>query len=82
MLEDSLEGLTNANCWARTRRDFSDAVKAIKDPDLAQRFTAYQVLVRIAVIYKLDESLKNLTPQKRFNERQKNVKPLVEEYFV
>ena len=63
MLEDNLEGLTNANCWAHARRDFSDAVKAIKDNDLAKRSTAYQALVRIATIYRLDESLKELTPQ-------------------
>ena len=82
LLEGHLEGLTNANCWAHARRDFSDAVKAIKDPELAKRSTAYQALVRIGAIYKLDESLKGLTPQQRLRERQKNVKPLVEEYFA
>ncbi len=82
LLEDHLEGLTNANCWAHARRDFSDAVKAIKDPELAKRSTAYQALVRIAAIYKLDESLKELTPRQRLKERQKHVKPLVEEYFA
>ena len=82
LLEDHLEGLTNANCWAHARRDFSDAIKAIKDPELAKRSTAYQALVRIAAIYKLDESLKELTPRQRLKERQKHVKPLVEEYFA
>ncbi len=82
LVEDNLEGLTNANCWAYARRDFSDAVKAIKDPDMAKRSTAYQALVRIAAIYKPDESLKGLTPPQRLRERQKNVKPLVEEYFA
>lgn len=82
LLEDHLEGLTNANCWAHARRDFSDAVKAIKDSELARRSTAYQALLRIGAIYKLDESLKGLTPQQRLRERQKNVKPLVEEYFA
>ncbi len=82
LLEDHLEGLTNANCWAHARRDFSDAVKAIKDPELARRSTAYQALLRIGAIYKLDESLKGLTAQQRLRERQKNVKPLVEEYFA
>jgi len=78
LVEDNLEGLINANCWAHARRDFSDAVKAIKDPDMAKRSTAYQALVRIAAIYKPDESLKGLTPPQRLRERQKNVKPLVE----
>lgn len=82
LLEDSLDGLVNANCWVHAGRGFSDAVKAIKDPGLAKRSTAYQALVRIAAIYKLDESLKELTPQQRLRERQKNVKPLVEEYFA
>lgn len=82
LLEDHLEGLTNANCWAHARRDFSDAIKAIKDPELAKRSTAYQALVRIAAIYKLDESLKELMPRQRLKERQKHVKPLVEEYFA
>lgn len=63
MLEDSPKELANANCWAHARREFSDAVKAIKDPDLAKRSTAYQALVRIVAIYKLDESPKGLTPQ-------------------
>lgn len=78
LVEDNLEGLINANCWAHARRDFSDAVKAIKDPDMAKRSTAYQALVRIAAIYRPDESLKGLTPPQRLRERQKNVKPLVE----
>lgn len=82
LIEDDLEGLTNANCWAHARRDFADAVKAIKDPVLAKRSTAYQALVRISAIYKLDESLKGLTPLQRLKERLKNVKPLVEEYFA
>ena len=82
MLEDNLDGLVNANCWTHARRDFSDAAKAIKDPELAKRSTAYQALVRIAAIYKLDERLKELTPRQRLKERQKNVKPLVEEYFA
>ena len=82
LLEDHLEGLTNANCRAHARRDFSDAIKAIKEPELARRSAAYQALVRIAAICKLNENLKELTPQQRLRERQKNVKPLVEEYFA
>lgn len=43
---------------------------------------AYQALVRISAIYKLDESLKDMTPEKRLKERQETVKPLVDEYFA
>ena len=82
LIEKNLDGLINANCWAHCRRSFSDAVKAMKDRELAKQSIAYQALVRISAIYKLDESLKTLTPEERLRERQENVKPLVEEYFT
>ncbi len=82
LIEKNLDGLINANCWARCRRSFSDAVKAMKDRELTKQSIAYQALVRISAICKLDESLKTLTPEERLRERQENVKPLVEEYFT
>lgn len=45
-----------------------------------RRSTAYQALSRISQIYKLEGALKDLTPEQRLQERQKNIKPLVEEY--
>lgn len=67
---------------AHARRDFSDAVKAMADPETAKQSTAYQALLRISSIYKLDESLKALSARERLRERQKSVKPLVDEYFA
>ena len=52
------------------------------DRETAKKSVAYQALIRISSIYKLDESLKTLTAEERLKEREKNVKPLVEEYFV
>lgn len=34
------------------------------------------------MIYKLEEALKDLTPEERLQERQTSIKPLVEEYFT
>ncbi len=84
LVEKKLEGLVNANCWAHARRDYADAVKAAdkSDPDAVKRSTAYQALSRISQIYKLEGALKDLTPKQRLQERQKNIKPLVEEYFA
>ncbi len=59
-----------------------NAVKAMDDRETAKKSVAYQALIRISSIYKLDESLKALTAEERLKEREKNVKPLVEEYFV
>lgn len=82
LIEKELDGLINANCWAHARRSFSDAVKAMNDREAAKQSVAYRALVRISTIYKLDESLKELDPAERLRERQKSVKPLVEEYFT
>lgn len=79
-----LEGLTNANCWAHARRDYSDAVKAIgNDNEKAiKQSIAYQALARIATFYKLEETLKPLSSEERLKERQTSIRPLVEEYFA
>jgi len=84
LLEKKLEGLKNANCWAHARRDFADAVKAMekKDTNAVRRSVAYQALGRIGQIYKLDEALKDLPAEQRLQERQENIRPLVEEYFA
>ena len=42
----------------------------------------YKALVRIGAIYKLEESLKTLSPEERLKERQSSIRPLVEEYFA
>lgn len=84
LVDKKLPDITNANCWAHARRDYADAVKAAdkKDPAAVRRSVAYQALSRIALIYKLEETLKDLTPQERLQERQTSIKPLVEEYFA
>ena len=83
-IDKEIPNLVNSNCWAHARRDFTNAIKALgkSNPDLVKRSLAYQALNRIATIYKLEESLKDLTPKERLKERQTSIKPLVEEYFA
>lgn len=84
MLEGLIDGFTNANCWAHARRDFADAIKAIgkSDEKAIKQSVAYQALARIGAVYKVEEGLAELLPEERLRERQKSVKPLVEEYFA
>lgn len=78
------EGLINANCFAHARRHFANAVKAMGkgNQGAIKSSVAYKALVRIGAIYKLEEALKNLSPDERLKERQSSIKPLVEEYFA
>lgn len=84
LVAKKLPDVTNANCWAHARRDYTDAVKAAdkKDPDAVRRSVAYQALSRISQIYKLEGALKDLSAQERLRERQASIRPLVEEYFA
>ena len=84
LIESLLEGLTNANCWAHCRRAYADAVKAIGkgNKEAIKQSVAYQALVRIAEIYKLENTLKDLSAEERLHQRQICIKPLVEEYFA
>ena len=84
LIEEHLKDLKNANCWVHLRRFFADAIKAIGKSNKAAIKTtlAYQALVRIAAIYKLENTLKDLSASERLSERQKSIKPLVEEFFV
>lgn len=84
IVEDHLKDLINANCWVHLRRFFADAIKAIgkANKDAIKTTLAYQALTRIATIYKLENTLKDLTASDRLAERQKSIKPLVEEFFT
>lgn len=79
-----LDGVTNANCFAHARRDFADAIKAIgkENSKAVATSIAFQALTRIGAIYKLEDALKELSPEERLKERQASIKPLVEEYFA
>ena len=84
IVDRKLENLKNANCWAHARRDFADAIKAAGkgDPESIRRSIANQALERIARIYKIEGTLKDLAPEQRLQKRIKEIKPLVEEYFT
>lgn len=84
LVDKKLPDVTNANCWAHARRDYADAVKAAdkEDPNAVRRSVAYQALSRISQIYKLEEALNDLSTEERLQERQSNIKPLIEEYFA
>ena len=73
-----------AFCWAHARRDYADALKALKDEDkeYASETVAHKALVQIAAIYKAEAALKNKSAADRYIGRQKDVKPLVEAYFA
>lgn len=83
LVEQEVEGLTNANCWAHARRDFADACKAMGKTQAAMKTsTAHQALELIGGIYNAEGKLKELAAEERLEQRQITVKPLVEAFFL
>lgn len=82
-LDHSAHGIRAAFCWAHARRDYADALKALKGEAKkgAAESIANKALVQIAGIYKAEEALGNLTAEERLIRRRKEVLPLVEAYF-
>ncbi len=84
LVDKKLDDLTNANCWAHARRSFADAVKAAdkKDPSVVRQSVAYQALQRISEFYNADTELKQLSASERLQKRQKEIRPLVDDFFA
>lgn len=56
--------LTVAGCWAHARRRYEEAVKAL--PAKSRKSSlAWQALEQINMIYHVDNTLKELTPEER-----------------
>ena len=78
------ETIVFAGCWTHARRYFADALKALpkQDHQAAKDTVAYEATKRIGAIYHLDTQLADLKPDDWKKQRQINLKPLVEAFFV
>lgn len=80
-LSQKAEDITIAGCWAHARRKFTDALKAKKESS-RKGTVASDAIVMIAEITHMNNQLAELTPEERLSERQKKVRPLVDEFFA
>ena len=62
-------GITELGCWAHARRKFFDAHQASKSP------TAAEALQRIGELYAIEASLRDLAPEARGLQRQRQLAP-------
>lgn len=79
-LDKNDENIRSAFCWAHARRDYADALKALKGDakEVAGETIAHKALVQIGQIYKAEEALKDLSAEERQTRRHEEVLPLVE----
>ena len=81
----SLPGrITVTGCMAHARRRFDEALTVLKKDFTKEQLketTAYQAMERIGMLYKIEEMIRDKSPEERYEERQKQTKPLLEAFF-
>ena len=74
---NELAKITEAACWAHTRRKFYEVTVTSPNANIAM-----QTLEDIGQIYAIEESISGLDPDKRYEARQERSKDLVEKLFI
>ena len=78
------ERITVTGCMAHARRRFDEALTVLKKDFTKEQLketTAYQAMARIGMLDKIEEMIRDKTPEERYTERQKQAKPLLEAFF-
>ena len=73
------DGITHLGCWAHARRKFDEAVKAQGHRGQAKAGKAMMGLAWIQKLYRIEKAAKAATPQQRYQLRQQQAKPIVDE---
>lgn len=76
--------ITVTGCFTHARRRFDAALTALKKDFTKEQLketVAYQAMTRIGILYKVEELIKDKTPEERYKERQKQSRPVVDALF-
>ena len=79
------EQIRVTGCMAHSRRRFEECLTILKKQltkEQLKQTIAYQAMERIAMLYKIEELMKNEPPEKKYEVRQTQAKPLVDAYFA
>ena len=71
---NAVDGAIRVGCWAHARRKFDEALRAV--PKGKRSPTAEQGVAYCSQLFKLEEKLKDLSPEERKAQRQEQVKVL------
>ena len=75
---NDVKNVTRLGCWAHLRRKFDEAVKAL--PKAGKTGAAVTGQAYCTKLFMTERELQRLTPEKRYEERLKREKPLLDEF--
>lgn len=79
------EKITVSGCFAHARRRFEAALTPLKKEFTKEQLketVAHQALTRIGILYKVEELIRDKTPEERYKERQKQSRPVADALFA
>ncbi len=79
---NDVSDVTLVGCFAHARRKFDEALKALPTSKRDTPVTAKQGLEYCNRLFKIERSLKDASPKKRYDERQKQSRPVLDTFFV
>lgn len=78
------DSVTVTGCFTHARRRFDAALTALKKDftkEQHQSTVTYQAMSRIGILYKIEELIQDKSPQERYQERQKQSRPVADAFF-
>ncbi|MCM1141718.1 MAG: IS66 family transposase [Muribaculum sp.] len=74
-----LADVTLVGCWAHLRRKFVDVLSKVQIK--SAQSIAQQAIVKCDQIFRLEREWDNLSTEERYTKRQKELKPLIDQFF-
>lgn len=78
---NAVEDVTQIGCFAHARRGFTDALKALPKEATVSKTTAWEGANFCNKLFKIEKTLKNLSPTERYEKRLKQSKPILEDFL-
>ena len=78
------DSIVVTGCFTHARRRFDAALTALKKDFTKEQLretVAYQAMSRIGILYKIEEMIQDKTSEERYQERQKQSRPVVDAFF-
>ena len=77
-----VKDVTLVGCWAHARREFDQALKVLPESERSRPGAAKNCLDYCNRLYQIEHKLADLSPEKRYEERQIQSKKVLDEFYL
>ena len=78
---NNVENVTHAECWAHARRYFYESVPLDSNKKMIQTSDGYQGVKMIDELFKIEEEISELEPNKKLEKRKEKSEPILKKFY-